>query len=273
MDHAPAPPPERRQLGAFLRAHRERLAPAAAGIQPGGSRRRTPGLRREEVAQLAGLSPTWYGWLEQGREAAAASPAALARLAAVLQLNPAERAYLFEGAARRDPAAPEAAGGPGGGGGEAEADLRAACAALAVPAYVLDRAWNAAAWNEPAADLLDGWLRGPERNLLRYVLLDPAARRLIVGWEERARRLAAEFRADCGRLRFRDPELEALVLGLRGASPLFARCWEDHAVLGREGGERRFDHPRRGPLRYRQLTLVPAGRPAHKLVVLLGPAP
>src|SRR5215468_8695787 len=94
-------------LSAFLRALRERQSPADFGLAA-GPRRRTPGLRREEVAQLCGLSATWYTWIEQGRDVAA-SPAALGRLAQVLQLSPAERAYLFELAGRRDPARPQPA--------------------------------------------------------------------------------------------------------------------------------------------------------------------
>src|SRR5215475_10568671 len=94
-----------RALGAFLQAHRARLEPAVLGL-PAGMRRRTPGLRREEVAQLAGLSVTWYTWIEQGREISV-SPAALARLAKTLQLSPAERAYLFDLAGKRDPAGPQ----------------------------------------------------------------------------------------------------------------------------------------------------------------------
>src|SRR5262247_3368565 len=90
-----------RELGEFVRAHRERLTPAAIGL-PAGSRRRTPGLRREEVAQLCGLSATWYSWIEQGRDVSV-SPTALARLAAALRLGRAERAYLFELAGKRDP--------------------------------------------------------------------------------------------------------------------------------------------------------------------------
>src|SRR5579871_3930422 len=98
---APSAESRRRTLGDFLRAHRDRLTPASLGL-PTGARRRTPGLRREEVAQVAGISATWYAWLEQGRDVAA-SPAALA---AALRLTPAERAYLFELAERRDPATP-----------------------------------------------------------------------------------------------------------------------------------------------------------------------
>src|SRR6266852_3047196 len=95
---------QRRMLGDFLRAHRARLSPTSLGL-PLGSRRRTPGLRREEVAQSCGMSATWYTWLEQGRDVSA-SPTALAGLAGALRLTPAERAYLFELAGRRDPSAP-----------------------------------------------------------------------------------------------------------------------------------------------------------------------
>ena len=99
----PATLDRRHALGAFLMARRARRGPAALGL-PEGGRRRTPGLRREEVAQLAGLSVTWYTWIEQGRDVSV-SPAALARLARTLQLSPAERTYLFDLAGKRDPAA------------------------------------------------------------------------------------------------------------------------------------------------------------------------
>src|SRR5262245_908301 len=145
---------QRRALGAFVRAHRARLTPTALGLQA-GARRRTPGLRREEVAQLCGMSATWYTWIEQGRDVAA-SPAALGRLAQVLQLSPAERVYLFELAGRRDPAraAPAAMDAPPA--------LVASLAAIAHPAYVLDRTVTARAWNPAAARLFVGWLDGPK---------------------------------------------------------------------------------------------------------------
>src|SRR5260370_1227834 len=98
-----------RELGDFLRAQRSRLDPAEFGL-PVGSRRRTPGLRREEVAQLCGMSATWYCWIEQARPISV-SPQALARLAQTLRLSPAERAYLFDLAGKRDPQAPDSGGG------------------------------------------------------------------------------------------------------------------------------------------------------------------
>ncbi|WP_448204232.1 helix-turn-helix transcriptional regulator [Azospirillum sp. sgz302134] len=255
----------RRLLGAFLRTHRERLTPAEAGVHGGSVRRRTPGLRREEVAQICGLSPTWYTWLEQGRDVSV-SPGALARIARGLRLTSAERAYLFELARKRDPdaAGAEAADTPPA--------LLSALEAITAPAYLLDRVWNACGWNDGAARLFSGWLDGAERNLLRYVFLDPTARRFICDWENRARRLLAEFRADTAR-RADDDDVTALVRDLRDGSPAFARLWDDHGVLEREGGLRAFHHPLDGPLRYEQVTLCPAGRPEHKLVMLLASPP
>ena len=160
-------------------------------------RRRTPGLRREEIAQLAGLSTTWYTWIEQGREVSV-SPAALARLAKTLQLSPAERIYLFDLAGKRDPAAR-----PAETPSEAPAALGAAVRSIAGPAYVLDRGWNALRLERACQPPLRRLARpakekARDRNLLRFIFLEPAARRLIRGCEERARRVLAEFRAECG---------------------------------------------------------------------------
>ncbi|HTQ32534.1 MAG TPA: helix-turn-helix transcriptional regulator [Stellaceae bacterium] len=258
----------RRELGEFIRAQREKLLPGLVGIA-GASRRRTPGLRREEIAQLAGLSTTWYTWIEQGRDVSV-SPHSLARLSNALRLGRAERAYMFELAGKRDPAP-----------GDSEGDrlppaLLAAVAAIGAPAYVLDRNWNACGWNAAAERLFVGWLaraKAPdgERNLLRFIFLEPGARSLICDWEERARRVVAEFRAHCA-AHLDDGALRALIEELRQLSPEFARMWEEHGVLGREGGERTFQHPRDGFLRYEQVTFELAGHPDVKLTVLV-PAP
>lgn len=246
----------RHALGAFLRVHRERLAPPP--VQ--GRRRRTPGLRREEVAEACGVSTTWYTWLEQGRDVSA-SPQALARLAEALQLTAAERAYLFELVGRRDPAAPEP-------GDDLLPQVLALPHHLTIPAYVLDHIWTARAWNDGAARLFLGWLDGEhDRNLLRYIFLSPSGRRLIDDWEERGRRVVAEFRADYSR-GFSDPALLALVDQLTEQSPAFRQYWQEQAVLRREGGERRFNHPTDGPQRFLQSTLVLASDPGIKLVSL-----
>jgi transcriptional regulator with XRE-family HTH domain len=244
----------RRALGAFLRAHRERLPPPTLTA----GRRRTPGWRREEVAEACGVSLTWITWLEQGREVSA-SPHALARLAGVLRLAAAERAYVFELAGKRDPAAPvsnENALPP---------PVLALPGRMSIPAYLLDRTWTARAWNAEASRLFIGWLDGEhDRNLLRFIFLSPAARRLIADWEERSRRVVAEFRVDFSH-RLRDPAMQALVEVLTAQSPIFRQHWQEQAVLGREGGEKLFNHPGR---RYYQSTLILSSHPDFKLVCL-----
>ena len=260
MVQKPSPDPQR-ELADFIRARRETLKPDTIGL-PAGARRRTPGLRREEVAQLSGLSVTWYTWLEQGREVSV-SPAALARLAAALQLGRAERAYLFELAGKCDPEL-----GRNEPQGVSSAVL-ACVQAIACPAYILDHRWTARSWNAPARRLFIGWLDQPgECNLLRYVFLEPAARSLICDWEGRARRVAAEFRAAASAY-LDDPMLSGLIAALREQSPEFAQFWLRHGVIGREGGERTFNHPADGFLRYEQVTFELAGQRDLKLTMLV----
>jgi transcriptional regulator with XRE-family HTH domain len=249
---------QRRLLGQFVRAHRERLTP-----EHPARRRRTPGLRREDLAARAGIGVTWCAWIEQGRDVRA-SPEALARLAVALALTPAERAYLFGLAGRRDPEAP-----PSEAISEAPQSLRALVEAAAYPAYGLDRLWNACCWNPAAERLFEGWLgEGAQKNLLRYAFTVPSARTLLPDWEARALRLLAEFRADYGRA-LDDPAMRELVEGLRAESALFARAWDGQAVVAREGGARVFMHPSDGRLTFAQHTFSPAERPDYKLVALL----
>ncbi|HEV3106004.1 MAG TPA: helix-turn-helix transcriptional regulator [Trinickia sp.] len=254
-----------RALGEFIRAHRERLSPLAVGLPP-GPRRRTPGLRREEVAQLCGVSPTWYTWIEQGRPVSASADA-LARIAVALQLTRAERGYLFELAGERDPNEPAPAAA------DVPATLIATVNLVDAPAYVLDRQWNALAWNTHAAELFVGWLDGPtderrERNLLRFMFTAPSARALIVDWEARARRLVAEFRADSIR-HLNDAPTRAFIDALLAENEAFARFWASQDVGEREGGERAFDHPRDGRVVYNQITFKPAHRDDLLFVVLV----
>ncbi len=252
------------KLGEFIRAHRERTSPDSAGL-PGGGRRRTPGLRREELAQLCEVSPTWLTWLEQGREVSA-SGKMLARLAEVLRLSAAERAYLFGLADRLDPHQDDDSGGAG-------ESLEAIVAAIDAPAYMLDRQWDAVAWNPRAATLFGGWLdvdsEAPAKpNLLRFMFRTAAARGLIVGWEDRARRLVAEFRADIGK-HAGDQTLAALIAELSAGSEEFRQLWSLQDVVGREGGQRGFHHPRLGELSFNQVTLHLTKRHDLKLVILL----
>jgi transcriptional regulator with XRE-family HTH domain len=246
---------QRRLLGEFVRAHRERVRPTAAT-----GRRRTSGLRREELAALAGISVTWCTWIEQGR-AVQASPEALARISQALSLSRAEHDYLFKLAGRVDP---EGSNGPSA---DAPPSLVAAVKAIECPAYGLDRLWNACRWNEAAARLFHGWLDGDcQRNLLRYVFLERSARDLIPSWEDRARRLLAEFRADFART-FRDAQVRIFVETLRGESAFFAEAWDEQAVQSREGGLRAFNHPHDGLMSFTQHTFALAERPDYKLVI------
>jgi transcriptional regulator with XRE-family HTH domain len=250
-----------RELGEFIRAHRERLVPATIGIA-GGHRRRTPGLRREEVAQLCGLSTTWYTWIEQGRRVSVSSTA-LARLADALQLGRAERAYMFELAGKRDPDQ------DAGARDDASPAVLDCVQTIISPAYILDRRWNAVSWNKGAERLFVGWLDTQgDRNLLRFIFFEPTARTLICDWEERARRVAAEFRAAAGP-RINDASLRILIASLQKESAEFSRFWDQHEVLGREGGERTFNHPTDGFLQFEQVTFNLAGQADVKLTILV----
>ena len=248
------------ELGAFLRAARERLLPHDFGVAP-GRRRRTPGLRREEVAALCGVSPTWYTWIEQGRDVVA-SAATLRFLAEGLRLSAVERAHLFRLAGRADPdPVPMAAA-------DVE-QLQMLVDAVAAPAYVLDRHWSAVAWNPGAEALFSGWLRksvAAHPNLLRYVFLDPGAQRFIVDWAARAERLVAEFRADSVGLHHDSGHL-ALVAELSRGSVVFEHAWRANRVVAREGGRRGFNLPS-GERLFEQFTLKLAMRPDVKLIVL-----
>ncbi|HEX5345178.1 MAG TPA: helix-turn-helix transcriptional regulator [Duganella sp.] len=250
-------------LGEFIRIHRERTTPQSVGL-PSIGRRRTPGLRREELAQLCEVSPTWLTWLEQGREVAP-SGKLLARIAEVLHLTAAERSYLFSLAERLDPQHDDEAG--------TDQSLQAIVDAIDGPAYMLDRQWDAVAWNEHALALFGGWLDVEETapakpNLLRFMFRSPAARGLIVDWEDRARRLVAEFRADIGK-HATQPPLSALIEELSQDSAEFRALWQSQDVVSREGGQRRFHHPRAGELSFNQTTFHLAQRHDLKLVMLL----
>lgn len=252
-------------LGPFVRLHREKITPTQAGLTVHG-RRRTPGLRREELAQLCAVSTTWITWIEQGRPVHA-SAAMLNRLSEVLQLSAAERTYLFNLAGRQDPSAPAARTLP------SHAVLQVVHA-LDTPAYVLDRYWNALAWNKAASAHFVGWLdkdgdhRDRAPNLLEFMFKDPTAPSFVADWESRARRLVAEFRADVGK-HLEDPALERMIRKLCASSRTFSDLWSSQDVVDREGGHRVFHHPVRGPCDFEQTTLIPATSVDLKLVILL----
>lgn len=253
-------PEQHRALGAFLRARRDTLRPEDVGLHVLLGRRRARGLRREEAAQICGISTTWYTWLEQGR-GVSCSAATLARIATALHLSPAERLYLFELAQMKDPGAKRsflAAALPD--------EVRMFPAQMTVPCYVLDSLWNACAANDAARHLFAGWLGSEDPNLLRYIFFAPGARNFLDNWESSARRVLAEFRAVS--LHGDRQKVDALVQELRSQSPDFERLWHNQSVLLKEGGPRKFNHPVDGPVNFDQTTLTFTAWPHYQLVTV-----
>lgn len=249
------------QLGDFLRSRRERLRPADVGITD-TRRRRTPGLRREEVAGLAGISSEWYVKLERGR-AVAPSAATVDALARALRLTDAERSHLFTLAR--------------GGGGDAwsrehvPAPLRRLVDSLAVPAYVTGLRWDMLAWNAAAAALfgdLDA-LSVEERNILSFVLTDPRGRVLFGdNWADEARRMVALFRAAHDR-HAGDPAFIRLVAALRAGCPEFDGWWNRHDIAAPVSGTKHLLHPALGRVGYDYSTFQANDDPRLKLVVYM----
>ena len=253
------PGSSRGEFGDFLRSRRERLTPKAAGL-PGGRRRRTPGLRREEVAELAGIGVDWYIRLEQGRTVNP-SVATIDALARALRLGKVEHAHLrtlARNAERRGfirETVPDA--------------LRRLVQSLNQPAYVTGRRWDILAWNDAAADIFTDFSRVAEadRNILVYVLTDPAARRLFgAKWAEEARRMVAQFRGTHD-LWAGDPAFTNLLERLREACPDFPAWWDTHDIRSVAAGQKLLHHPERGPLRFEYATFQANDDPALKLAL------
>jgi transcriptional regulator with XRE-family HTH domain len=227
----------RRAFGDFLRSRRERLVPADVGLPP-GFRRRAKGLRREEVALLAGVGATWYTWLEQGRDVHP-SAEVLAALADALRLDQTERQHLFllagRSAPENRPAVPERVPEP----------LRRVLDSLTrQPAQVIGRRWDVLAWNRAAEVVFGdfGRLAGDERNLMHLLFADSDHRRLIVDWDELAPATLAMFRADSAR-HAGDADFERLVAKLRTKSADFDAMWRKQDVLRTLSGRKRIRHP------------------------------
>ncbi|MFI8417610.1 helix-turn-helix transcriptional regulator [Serratia sp. NPDC078593] len=247
-------------LGAFLRAHRERITPEMIGL-PNAPRRRTQGLRREELAQISGISATWYTWIEQGRDVSI-SPYTLARLAKALRLGNAERHYLFTLASAHDPEREQQQDSIN------EAILHSVHR-VNVPCYLLDVTWNMLAWNQSAETLFCGWLGQTKRpNLLHFMFFHPLAKTLVSDWSHRAQRVVAEFRAETSHHQSTE-QMRAFVRNMTRNSEAFNHWWQQHDVMAREGGERVFEHVQQGQLHYQQVTFHPAEHALLKLVMLM----
>ncbi len=254
----PARPPACAELGAFLRARREGLSPGQVGL-PATGRRRTPGLRREELAVLAGVSVTWCTWLEQGRDVRA-SGQVLGALAWALRLDGPERTYLFALAGdQHDRPVDE----------QVPRGLPGVVAALAPhPAYVTGGLLDVLAANEAALELFAGpdGSTGPPTNLARWVFLQPTAREVLMDWEQVARDLLARLRAATGRHRG-DPGAAALVAELRSGSAQAEAWWLRYDVAAPHAGVKRLRHPRDGEISIVHTALAVADHPDQTLVV------
>jgi transcriptional regulator with XRE-family HTH domain len=232
---------EQHELGEFLRSRRARLRPADVGL-PDRGHRRVPGLRREELAMLAGVSTDYYVRLEQGRKITASADV-LDAIARALQLDEAERSHLYDLAKprppRRSPSRPQ----------RVRPGVQLMIDRLDTPAFVLGRRMDVLATNRLCRALLTDFDAMPpaERNHARWVFLDPRARELYVDWETVARENVAILRMDAGRYPD-DERLAALVGDLSLKSPEFARWWADHDVLVRGHGTKRYRHPTVGEI-------------------------
>ena len=253
---------QREELAAFLRARRNALTPTEVGL-PAGRSRRTPGLRREEIAMLAGVSVTWYTWLEQGRRINVSTDV-LEALARALRLDDAERQHLLTLADRAPTAhADDVADVP-------DALVRLITSMEPAPAYVLGPRWEFLAWNRPQARLYPVIERLDyiERNLLWAMFAEPSVRPLLDDWPAQARRILAEFRAGTAALRD-DPQVVALVDRLRATSPEFAEWWPQLDVAQFQTRLRRYHHPRAGELVFEYQQLTPSEWPSLRVVCQL----
>ncbi|MBV8710602.1 MAG: helix-turn-helix domain-containing protein [Solirubrobacterales bacterium] len=235
----------REELADFLRTKRASLQPEDVGL-PDGGRRRTPGLRREEVALLAGVGATWYTWLEQGRDVRA-SLEVLEAVSRALRLTPAERAHVIL-LGRGEQAPPCKAPAE-----EVSPTLRRLVENLGPgPAYLLGRRWDYLAWNK-SFERVFGWEPGSEplsRNHVWLWFMDPTRRTLCRGdWSTSARLLVAKFRADSAR-NIGDPAFEELISALSSSSPEFRKLWKRHEVAGSGLGHKELNHPLVGPLAF-----------------------
>ena len=251
----------RRHLIDFLKGCRARLSPAQVGL-PDTNRRRTPGLRREDVAALAGVSVTWYTWLEQGRRIQVSADV-LERICSTLRMSADEREYLFalvqHRPAPRVPLRPD----------EVSSTITRMLAALAVPAIVMTARWDVIAWNRLATTIFRDYDKLPpeRRNLLRILLVDDESYQGdAAAYEAMARRILSKFRVDYSQVPG-DPAFDELIAELSARCPIFRRLWASAEVIGRS--EAVAYHPRFGGMTFEHSSYVPEGSPMLRLVIFV----
>ncbi|MGX1130587.1 transcriptional regulator with XRE-family HTH domain [Streptomyces glaucescens] len=250
----------RRELREFLMSRRARVTPAEAGLPEGGARRRTPGLRREEVAVLAGVGASWYQWLEQGRDISV-SPQVLDAVARVLRLSNAEHRHLYV-LAGLNPPAPEVA-----------PEKRNMCDGLRrlidtwmpYPAHIMDRYYNAVMYNDAAAIVL-GMRPDQTQNCVVDFFTDPMYRARDISWERNARTVVAQFRAACSACPD-DEGFQAVLAQLREASPEFTRLWEERDIEDAGQIRKELEHPLAGLLVLESTAMKVPARPDLTIVL------
>jgi len=247
-------------LGTYLKDRRAKLDPAALGFPP--QRRRTPGLRREEVAQRANISPTWYTWLEQGR-GGAPSADVLDRIARALMLTDIEREHLFLLGLGRPPEVRYRKND-----GVTPPLQRVLDALEPSPALIRTAIWDIVAWNRAATVMLTdyGSLPPEQRNVLRFIFLDPRVRAAQHDWESVARFVVGTFRADAARAGAAS-EVGPLVEELCRRSPEFKAMWRDNDVRSHGEGVKQIRHPVLGPVSFEYSAFAVDGRPDLSMVV------
>ncbi|MGX9424535.1 MULTISPECIES: helix-turn-helix transcriptional regulator [Bradyrhizobium] len=247
-------------LGAYLKDRRAKLDPTAFGFPL--KRRRTPGLRREEVAQRANVSATWYTWLEQGR-GGAPSADVLDRIARAMMLTDVEREHLFLLGLGRPPEvryhAPE---------GISPRLQRVLDTLECSPAFIRTATWDLIAWNRAAATVLTDYSKLPDgqRNVLRLMFRDSRVRAAQSNWQSVARYVVASFRADVARAGAAR-NVQSLIDELSATSPEFAAMWRDNDVQGHGDGVKVLHHPIAGPLSMEFSAFAVDGRPDLNMVI------
>lgn len=252
----------RRELGKFLKSRRSRLTPEQFGL-PIGPRRKVPGLRREELAQIAGIGLTWYTWLEQGKNIQV-STQVLERLVTVMQLNAEERNHLYKLALGQLPV-------------EQTASIEESLIPIVqnfmneyerCPAYVTDQRWDILLWNKAGERVFGDFekMDKKERNAIWRCFASPAYRNLIGDWESHAKRLLAQFRSTStsfvGEGWFKD-----LVAELMEISPEFRQWWLSYDISGTPIGKKKINHPRVGTMVMEHITFQVYDAPELKLTV------
>ncbi|MEV0780809.1 helix-turn-helix transcriptional regulator [Streptomyces sp. NPDC050428] len=261
----PEQPSSGEELARFLRARRTQTSPQSAGLTPGPGVRRTPGLRREELATLAGVSIDYYTRLERGKETRP-SPAVIDALARALQLDDVEHQHLRDLAVRAARYAPQAAPAPSR---TVRPHLKLLLETVRPsPAYVVSRSMDVLAHNPGGLALYPGLADWPatQRNLGRYLFLHPAAREIFPDWDNQIRHCVSRLRALAGT----DPDapdLTQLVGELLLKSPDFAKLWDRYDVTGRKITTKTFQHPQVGKITLDFQGMALEGTPGHRLGV------